>query len=76
VIRTTPTARRLDAFDWMGLIKPIDPEDLNVDERHLYNALARQRLEIWRRELDLAELDLHPLIRSATLAKTESLVAE
>jgi hypothetical protein len=72
--RGAPTARWLEAH-WFGPSNLSHSGDLTDDERHRYHVLALQRLAIYQRELDFAQLELNPLVQAATLAKTRSKVA-
>ena len=72
--RGAPTARWLEAH-WFDPSNLSHSGDLTDDERHRYHVLALQRLEIYQRKLDFAQLELNPLIQVATLAQTGSKVA-
>jgi hypothetical protein len=67
VSRGLRTPRWLEAR-WLGASNLSHSGDLTDDERHRYHSLALQRLETYQRELDIAQLEVSPLIRPAALA--------
>ncbi len=72
--RGSPTPRWLEAH-WLGASNLSHSGDLTDDERHRYHVLALQRLETYQRQLDIVHLELNPLIRVATPARTGSTVS-
>ena len=65
--RRAPTPRWLEAH-WLGPSNLSHSGDLTDEERHRYHVLALQRVETYQRELDIAQVEVSPLIQPAVLA--------
>jgi len=62
--RSGPSSRRLDAFAWQGPRERVDAGDISDDERRVITALALQRLQIARVQLELARRNARDLGKS------------
>jgi hypothetical protein len=62
--RYRPSQRRLDSYDWRGPPERIEFLSVSDHERHLITAIALQRLNAARVELDHTQLRSHPMEKS------------